>query len=93
MKRTRLLQMRPQPGPEPEPGPASRSEPGAPLRITVSVLQDRSFHLLPTPHVVSHLRRDPKILRQWFPMTLGKQRPYVVTLAGQGWQQAITVTN
>jgi hypothetical protein len=95
MKRTRLLQTRPQPGsePEPGPGPAPQPEPGAPLRITVSVLQDRSFHLLPTPHVVSHLHRDPKILRQWFPMTLGKQRPYVVTLAGQGWQQAIVVTN
>ncbi|WP_322480975.1 hypothetical protein [Thermogemmatispora sp.] len=90
MKRTRLLQTRPTPTPAPKPEPTSAVSDRICVTVTV---HDRSFHLLPTPHVVSHLRRDPKILRQWFPMTLGKQRPYVVTLAGQGWQQAITVTN
>jgi hypothetical protein len=78
MKRSRLLRMRP--------------EREAPIRITVSVLQGRSFHLLPTPYVLSHLRRDPGILRKWFPVTLGRQRPYVVTLAGQDWQHAVSVS-
>jgi hypothetical protein len=89
MKRTRLLQTRPTPTPAPKPEPTSAVSDR--IRVTVTV-HDRSFHLLPTPHVVSHLHRDPKILRKWFPMTLGNQR-YVVTLAGQGWQHAMSVSH
>lgn len=76
MKRTHLPRMRP--------------ERKAPIRITVNVFEGWSFHLLPTPRVLSHLRRDPKVLRQWFPETISRKR-YVVTLAGKDWQQSVAV--
>nr|BBH94044.1 hypothetical protein KTA_22430 [Thermogemmatispora argillosa] len=69
-----------------------RPEPEAAKRITVSVEQGRSFHLLPTPYVLSHVHHDPKVLRRWFPVTLGS-KSYVVRLVGEGWQQALAVSH